>query len=455
MAPKSHYPRVVLVKSFHSDCMEQLKSHLGKYTHIQSFNGVLLDGLDITTVTSIIQASSHPSKIQLVVRYIHPIQTVTDSEGLASRVPNIATPISPADRIHSLKVDQLKETLPIQLMVLGNILKLCKDLFKHLSTPPPLDGASRFTGKLRKTNSGNVVPSPIQRETSLLCVPQAAKSDVSGSCCDSFDGSDFSTDYMALSQSDKYVKRAFMPPDLFNNLPSSSSSSSVSGVSFPMSPVQPCSDKQYIVTMFTPEMDRKLVHLFLRQSGIYIVTVSLSAMIDDPQIQFENLSFWIRLVQGYVEPNGIKRIIIVVMKDTPEKEHVCLENLGKAIQELDYQNLYKNHGSPIVLFDLEKVRDSLDTLCHAISHCMELMMSRAFHMDKAFFKNVFQPFKFLNEVLCTISCSKEITMSADSMLFMLSTFKNTDLNYFDMLAAFSTASISLTQHCKLLRDIIM
>lgn len=460
MAPKSNFPRIVLVKSFNPDCMEQLKTQLGKYTHIQSFNGVLLDGLDISTVTSIIQASSHLPKVQLVVRYIHPIRTMTSTIGLTAGISTIPTPNTPIDRFSLVKVDEQKETLPIQLMILGNILKQCRALFKHLSTPMPLEGgANQSTSKYTRTYSSSVASTPIPTGGSYLRVP-TAKSETSGSGCDSYDGSDFSTDYNALCLTDNYVCRAFMPPDLFNNI-TSSGSSSVSGTTavsiFPSSAGQlPNSDKQYIVTMFTQEMDRKLVHLFLRQSGIYIVTISLSAMIDDPQIQFENLSFWIRLVQSYLEPNGIKRIIIVVVKekDTPEKGAACLENLREAIREFDYQNLYTNRNSPIVLFDMEKVRASLSTLCCAISRCMELMMSRAFHMDKLFFKNIFQPFTYLKEVLCDISRSPEITISADSMVSMLSTYKNTDPNCFDMLAAFSTASISLKHDCKLV-DVVL
>lgn len=87
MAQKSAYPRVVLIKSFHQDCSEQLKMQLGRYTHIQSYNGVLLDGLNINDVSAIIQSSAHLSKIQLVVRYIHPIPVQSSTKGLATTFP--------------------------------------------------------------------------------------------------------------------------------------------------------------------------------------------------------------------------------------------------------------------------------------------------------------------------------------------------------------------------------
>lgn len=441
MAQKSHYPRIVVVKSFNPDCLDQLKTQIGKYTHIQSYNGVLLDGLDISTVSSIIQAS-HLNKIQLVVRYIHPITNLTNTDGLTTGITTLTTPSTPAERM-----DQPKETLPIQLTILGNVLTQRKELFRHLSTPFDSGSSVQFT-----MNRSSIDSTPTKGSETYLRVPsQTAKSETSGSGCDSYESSDFSNDYAALSWSDKYVHRAFVPPELFSN---SSSTTTTSNLTSPVTPARASnSDKQYIITMFTHEMDRRFVHLFLRQSGIYIVTVSLSAMIDDPQIQFENLLYWIRLVQGYVEPYGIKRIIIVGMKDTPlntDKELTCLDNLRGAILEAEYHNVYKNHGSPIVLFDPDKVRSSLNVLCQAISRCMELMMSRAWYMDRPFFKNVFQPFTSLNRVLCNLVFSKDITMSADSML---SISKNTDPNYFDVLASFSTAAISLMQNCKYLVDL--
>ncbi len=457
MTQKSVYPRVVLIKSFNPDCSQHLKSQLGRYTHIQSYNGVLLDGLDINEVSAIIQSSSHLNKIQLVVRYIHPVTTATSSLGLVQDIPGVGTPITPAS------VDPIKETLPIQLVILGNVLKQCKELFKHFSTPPTdLNRSSAYSsnsshwkteeGVMRSMSTPTHSTTSKTSELSFLRLPsQSNRSETSGSGCESYDSSDFNNDYMALARSDKYVERAFVPSFLFNSCPSSSAGvgstlSSPGGASVR----PPNSDKQYIVNMFTRHMDRRCVHLFLRQCGIYIVTFSCSAMHDDPQIQFENLLYWIRLVQGYVTPNGIKRIIVVGMKDidmNTQEEHASLKCLRDAIQEADFSNLYMTkQKNPIIMFDPLNLQRSLGDLCGAITRCMDLMMGRAWHMDKPFYSSVFQPFSYLNEVLCYISCSQQITMSPDAML---TTYKNSDPNFFDTLAAYSTASISLTQNCKL------
>lgn len=360
----------------------------------------------------------------------------------------VGTPLTPS-------VDQ--ESLPIQLMILGDVLKQCKELFKNLSNPSMDLGRASSSSQFPRSKSEDPPTATPTNSTmskssdlSFLRLPsQSNRSETSGSGCESRDSSDFNNDYMALASSDKFIEREFVPPFLFNNFTGSSAGvgSSLSSPSAAVYP--PNSDKQYIVSMFTRRMDRRCVHMFLRQCGIYIITFSFSAMFDDPQIQFENLLFWIRLVQGYVPPNGIKRIIVVGMKDTDMKpeELKFLEHLKGAILKIDFLNLSTTkQNDPFILFDPKNLHRSLGDLCAAITHCMKLMMSRSWYMDKPFYSSVFQPFSYLNEVLCYLSQSKQITMSADDILTV---YKNSDPNFFDTLAAYSTASISLTQNCEL------
>jgi len=457
MAQKCMYPRVVLIKSFNPDCSDALKRVLGRYTHIQSYNGVLLDGLHINDVSSIIQSSAHLKKIQLVVRYIHPIITATSTKGLGDGLTG--TPITPA-----LEPLETQESLPVHLMILGDVLKQCKELFRHLSTPPTdvcygpsyTSSPSSCVSTATPTNS---TPSKSSEPFSLRVPNQTSQSEGSGSGCESYTSSEFH-DYLGLARSDHYVQRDFVPSFLFNSFASiggggggggANSTSLGSSLSSPCTvPARPPNaDKQYIVSMFTREMDRRCVHLFLRQCAVYIITFSVSAMFDDPQIQFENLLYWIRLVQGYVPPNGIKRIVVVGMKDVSlntVEELQSLEHLKAAIRDADFQNLLTTkQNSPIILFDPNELYQSLRDLTEAITRCMELMVSRAWHMDKPFYSSVFQPFSFLNQVLCYLSDSEHITMSADNML---TAYKNSDPNFFDTLAAYSTASISLTQNCE-------
>lgn len=72
MSPGSAFPRVTLIKTLNDDCLPGLQGRVGKYTHIQSINGHLLDGLYINDVTAIFKAEAKKNHLQLVVRYIHP-----------------------------------------------------------------------------------------------------------------------------------------------------------------------------------------------------------------------------------------------------------------------------------------------------------------------------------------------------------------------------------------------
>lgn len=203
----------------------------------------------------------------------------------------------------------------------------------------------------------------------------------------------------------------------------------------------PFVDKRYVLNIFTQDVDRKFVHLYLRQSSLYLVVVSLEDMVEDPVIHFENLSFWLRLVQTYTKPSGVQRVIIVGMSDEPltgERELECLDNLEGAIREVGFQHVYNCQNKSIIRFDRSSPRASVERLCSAISKCMDEVVQRAWHFHREFFDNVFRPFTGLTEVLQQMSRSQETMVSADSLL---SVYQFADPNYFDTLAAHSSALV--------------
>ena len=123
MSPDSEFPRIVLIKSFGSECIEDVKTKLGRYTHIQSYNGVFLDGMDIKDVTAIFQSMRSPTA-QLTVRYIHPIQSAT---------PSRHRTVTPICKPEAPRLDPLMgEELPTPLYILGDIHTHCKKLFELL-----------------------------------------------------------------------------------------------------------------------------------------------------------------------------------------------------------------------------------------------------------------------------------------------------------------------------------
>ena len=290
------------------------------------------------------------------------------------------------------------------------------------------------------------------------------RSDVSAGSSDSRDGSD-----VAMSASDKYIRRCSVSRSLFSSSNLSSPSTTPirdrttpgagtggaggaggggGGNQPPMNPpytrqhTYPFVDKRYVLNMFSREVDRKFVHLFLRESGIYLVAISLKDMIEDPIIQFENLSFWLRLIQTFVRPVGIKRVMIVGMCDGPmngPRERECLSNLEGAIREADFPQVYNKDGIHVVMFDRRQPEASMQHLCKSVSKCMDALMTRAWFVDSKFFEKVFQPFTGLTEVLSSMSQSRETLMSPESLL---SIYQIADIHYFDTLAAHSSALVS-------------
>lgn len=391
---------------------------------------------------------------------------------MTGNTTTLTTPITPAlERLPAKRMDPFTEALPIPLMILGDITTQCRELYKYLSasdknlyvraTDSELESQASTEVPMAATSS--LATPEFKHSTSYssnsLLVPRPSKSDTSCSSHDSREDSDVggSGEWSELYQSSSYVRRTSVSQSLFNssnNLPPSptttpvrqpvlttlhsTSSSTTTG---------PPINKRYVLGMFTQEMDRKFIHVFLRQSGVYLVVVGLRELIDDPAIQFENLSFWLRLLQIYVGPSdGIKRVIIVGMTDSPvtsEKGLHCLKNLEGALADSNFQHLFSTDkdGTPsVVIFNRQDIKASLNHLSRCIVKCTDLMIKRVQYIHPNLHESVFQPFSGLSKVLMEVNRhSNEVLMSADSLL---SLYEFADPNYFETLAAYSPACIS-------------
>ena len=125
MSPDSEFPRIVLVKSIidksHNVKVFKQKG-LVRHTHIQSYNGIFLDGMNITEANRIFRSQQNSPVAHLMIRYIHPV-----SSHISAQQRN--SPSKPkAPRLDPLS----GECLPIPLYILGDNYPLCKKLFDLL-----------------------------------------------------------------------------------------------------------------------------------------------------------------------------------------------------------------------------------------------------------------------------------------------------------------------------------
>ena len=239
----------------------------------------------------------------------------------------------------------------------------------------------------------------------------------------------------AQFQSDGYVRRQTATSTLFNN------SNSPTDVNYRQD-IHRAISRNYILNLFTQEMDRRLTHLFLRQSSVFIVLVSLEDVIADPVIQLENLLYWLRLVQTYVEPSGVPRVVIVGMCDGPmdgQVEQQCLSHLEGAIRDQEFQHVFSKNNVSLIHFNRSAPMDCVPHLCLAIDKCVDAMVQRVWHFNRPSFDLMFSPFTGLTEILIKIDRWPQIVASADDLHSM---YKFYDEHYFSTLAAYSSALIS-------------
>ncbi len=408
MSPDSEFPRIVLIKSFGSECVEEVKSKLGRYTHIQSYNGVFLDGMDIKDVTAIFQSMRSPTA-QLTVRYIHPIQNATPSQ---QRTITICKPEAP-------RLDpQMGEELPIPLYILGDIHTHCKKVFELLKE----EAASPVSDSSSSTVAAGAT-TPI--------------SDISTRIS-------FTTEQ---SGSDEALRRSLTSVQLFHRNHPNSREMSYN--------VPPTGNKRYILQLPRRNLNRHFTHIFFRRNGIFLITVGLVEMMGDPLIQFENLCYWLRQVQTYVGPENMNRIIIVGVHDTLpgditrlKKVYTLIWKINEAIRENEFKQIMEISRERMILpFNLSAPEESIKELCKCINMCIDVMMEWAWCFEKEFFTSTFQPFTQLGSVLSKVALISSIVVSSQDLE---DCYNYEDKNYKKTLTNYSQSCINPEGECKLL-----
>ncbi len=193
--------------------------------------------------------------------------------------------------------------------------------------------------------------------------------------------------------------------------------------------VKNTASRHYIPQMFLPGFERRFAHIFLRTAGLYLVTGWLKDLADDPLIQYENLSFWLRLIQQRTHGDE-KRTIIVGMYDSQEVDDMeqitkYVDVLSEALHESDLhkqlfdQNQYKRPASGkhsyVFKFDIAHPVDSCYDLYSRIEQCMDLFAEKTYRFYPECFERVFKAFDGLNVALRELASMKKIVASSEDL----------------------------------------
>lgn len=451
MSHESTFSRVVLIKSFNNDCLPELQSKLGKYTHIQFVNGVFLDGLSIDKVTEIFRIVPQ-NRIQLLVRYIHPRQ-----RRLLQALPNRSSTYQATKVEPNRKGSEGTDVLPMPLYILGDNYMLQRELFQRLkneespsssiilSSPnssTPLLISPSPTVPIRSLSVAHAMTGPekFYRQQSEPSPISTADIDILSPLTTVKKGvTQMRTKKPPLSsilppeftETEEFVERAAVPPSRFkvetNFLPDfDSTEEAAQSLNFPPPRMKrygsthpDIGSPQYVLHMLKQSVDRSLSHLFLKPNGIYLIAIGLEDIVDDPLIQYENLFFWLRLIHSHVKPTEIRRIIVVGMYSKSNlqggeeaKIIQCVEHLNTAIRDQMKQNyrLPVRESGYVFICDLDSPNDLL-YLCGCIRMCVEVFIDQAWYFQRKFFDSVFMPFESYKRV-----CAEVIRQSKNKVV---------------------------------------
>ena len=427
MAKDSQFERIVLIKGFNDNCSSDLRERVGRYTHIQSINGRFLDGLTVDSATEIFQSLKHPH-VQLIVRFIYRIKR-SDTRLLAALPHHSSTHIR---RQRSSKTDGDAQALPTPLFILGDNSQLQRVLFDLLSSKDPVsDSHDLSIPAVESTLSPNLAgsphpaASPISSDVNPLLSPHS-KEDILTSLKEVQRGLAATGVRMRrgscreLSESDKCIERAEVPIEKFevesSSLPNLAKNDATTplqsrpryGRQFSTRPQ--IAKQQFILHMLKKDVDRQFAHIFLKLSGIYLVVVGLDDVLGDPLIQYENLFYWLRLIQTHVRPDELKRVIVVGMYHKSEVQRSdlilkCVQLLNTAIQDQMKQNfsLPTEEKGFVFMFDLDNAQTDLQYLCASIKSLMEFHIDQAWFFFREYFESVFLPFDIFRKVCTQLS----------------------------------------------------
>lgn len=448
MSRESMFSRIVLIKSFNEDCLPDLQTKLGKYTHIQFVNGIFLDGLPIDKVTAIFRVIPD-HRIQLLVRYIHPRQRRP-----LQALPNRSSTYQATRAVNPRKGSmEAMESIPMPLYILGDNYHVQKELFHRLQNEESPSQSLFLPSPGTHSNSSSaplLSPSPTIPFRSLSVAstptPDPFYSRQQSEPVDNLTSLDMVKKGMSqmrnkklplskfpleFTETDEFIERAAVPEGKFkvdmNFLPDFNRADDDDSLSLNSPPrtmkrygsTHPeIGSPQYILHMLRQSVDRNLSHLFLKPNGIYLITIGLEDIVGDPLIQYENLFFWLRQIHSHVKPTDIRRIIVVGVYSKSElqveeaKIIQCVEHLNLAISEQMRQNysLAVKEGGYVFIYNLDAPNDLL-YLCACIRMCAEVFIDQAWYFQREFFDSVFMPFESYKRV-----CSDVIKMSKSKVV---------------------------------------
>lgn len=218
--------------------------------------------------------------------------------------------------------------------------------------------------------------------------------------------------------------------------------------------------------MFQKDIDKKMADLFLRSAGLFFVALWLRDLVSDPLIQYENISYWLRVIQTHLSSfDEEKRVVIVGMVDANDKQN--FPNIRKYVDQLNlvlherelHKNLFNSNcgkKSPtersqheyVTLFDVSQSDESSQELISQIDECMDLFIMKMFHYNEKFYTSVFKAFTGLNATLQELSFLPGITASLKDLQAICS--QKPDY-VFETLASYSTSIVRVSTKGKLHR----
>ena len=398
MAPDSPFGTITLTKP---ESIGVFNDKLGPHTHIQSVNGILLDGKG--KVAEIFKCLTHP-RMQLMVRLIHSVD-ISKLRQLPNR-PSI--PIdSPSSPEYPSNITS--EVLPTPLYLLGDNFSFQNEMFELLSSKHPLPetddnhlslGVRNLLEKLSESDKciertavpmnkfkvdissldlnqprlfkrpPDTYPQAKVQQFSDLKSTHGSPSPASRSASptrsldskiisDEKNSTEIETQSLEPSSEHSEIDTSKLEPSSEHSevhtskLEPSSEHSEIHTSKFEKPKVNrqldlrpPIDNQQFILHMLKKDVDRQFIHIFFKSSGIYLVVLELDNVLDDPLIQYEKLFYWLRLIQTHVRPDELKRVIVIGVyhkSNVQERSNLflqCIKHLNTAIQDHMKRNFH-------------------------------------------------------------------------------------------------------------------
>ena len=324
-------------------------------------------------------------------------------------------------------LDPTREDLPVPLFILSDSSNMASRLFSYLTTDHgPRSSLYPPSRNPSAVSNGSDVSDPKFEENGSLASIVEVNNDIEASALKK--GQKPNKLWFQFD-SDKSMRRGSICSNYANLDIAPTTPISQKPQMMRLTSVRNTASRHYVPQMFNSGFERRFAHIYLRTAGLYLVTGSLKDLADDPLIQFENLSFWLRLIQqGTVGEE--KRTIIVGMYDSRDKEDLpqittYTDILSAALHESDLHkqlfdlNQYKrpasgNH-SYVFKFDVAHPVDSCYKLYSRLEQCMDLFAEKTFRFYPECFERVFKAFDGLNVALRELAYMEKIVASSEDL----------------------------------------